>query len=176
MKKMTLTSALLIAFALSSIWAVGSDLAASKDHDATEGNAGPVADRLAIRELIESYMAAVIEQDAEKWIANWAEDGVWNLGGGDISGKDRILETWLTIMSPYEHTAMFGHPVFIQAKGDEGQAHWHTNERLRLFSGDEMRAVGRYKDRYIRVNGTWKIKRRDYSVVFTSASGAESME
>ncbi len=176
MKKMTLTSALLIAFALSSIWAVGSDLAASKDHDATEGNAGPVADRLAIRELIESYMAAVIEQDAEKWIANWAEDGVWNLGGGDISGKDRILETWLTIMSPYEHTAMFGHPVFIQVKGDEGQAHWHTNERLRLFSGDEMRAVGRYKDRYIRVNGTWKINRRDYSVVFTSASGAESME
>ena len=71
---------------------------------------------------------------------------------------------------------MFGHPVFIQAKGDEGQAHWHTNERLRLFSGDEMRAVGRYKDRYMRVNGAWKIKRRDYSVVFTSASGAESME
>jgi len=174
MKKNILMSSLLIAMAISSIGARGSDIAGSDHNDSAQGNAGTVADRLAIRELVESYMAAVIEQDADKWIANWAEDGVWNLGGGDISGKDRILESWLTIMAPYEHTAMFGQPIFIRVEGDKGVAHWHTNERLKLFSGDEMQAVGRYKDRYVRVNGVWKIKRRDYSVVFTTARGAES--
>ena len=141
-----------------------------------QDNTGSVADRLAIRELIESYNAAVIEKDAEKWIANWAEDGVWNLGGGNIEGKDRILESWLTIMAPYEHASVFAQPVFIQVKADEGIAQWHTNERLKLYSGDEMLAVGRYKDRYIRANGVWKIKQRDYSVVFTSARAAASSE
>ena len=148
----------------------------ANDDVLAQQNSGAVADRLAIRELIESYNAAVIEKDAAKWIANWAEDGVWNLGGGDIEGKDRILESWLTIMAPYEHASVFAQPVFIQAKGDEGTAHWHTNERLKLYSGDEMLAVGRYKDRYVRINGVWKIKQRDYSVVFTATRASRSSE
>ena len=131
-------------------------------------NTGPVADRLAIRELIESYNAAVIEKDAAKWIANWVDDGIWNLGGGNIEGKQRILESWLTIMAPYEYASVFAQPIFIQVADDKGMAQWHTNERLKLYSGDEVLAVGRYKDRYVRINGVWKIKQRDYSVVFTS--------
>ena len=139
-------------------------------------NTGPVADRLAIRELIESYNAAVIEKDAAKWIANWVDDGIWNLGGGNIEGKQRILESWLTIMAPYEYASVFAQPIFIQVADDKGMAQWHTNERLKLYSGDEMLAVGRYKDRYIRANGVWKIKQRDYSVVFTSARATASSE
>ncbi len=93
-------------------------------------NTGPVADRLAIRELIESYNAAVIEKDAAKWIANWVDDGIWNLGGGNIEGKQRILESWLTIMAPYEYASVFAQPIFIQVADDKGMAQWHTNERL----------------------------------------------
>jgi len=148
----------------------------ANDDVSVQQNSGAVADRLAIRELIESYNAAVIEKDAAKWIANWVEDGVWNLGGGNIEGKDRILESWLTIMAPYEHASVFAQPIFIQVEENEGNAHWHTNERLKLYSGDEMLAVGRYKDRYVRTNGVWKIKQRDYSVVFTSTRASESSE
>jgi ketosteroid isomerase-like protein len=139
-------------------------------------NTGPVADRLAIRELIESYNAAVIEKDAAKWIANWVDDGIWNLGGGNIEGKQRILESWLTIMAPYEYASVFAQPIFIQVADDKGMAQWHTNERLKLYSGDEMLAVGRYKDRYVRINGVWKIKQRDYSVVFTSTRSSAPSE
>lgn len=139
-------------------------------------NTGPVADRLAIRELIESYNAAVIEKDAAKWIANWVDDGIWNLGGGNIEGKQRILESWLTIMAPYEYASVFAQPIFIQVADDKGMAQWHTNERLKLYSGDEMLAVGRYKDRYVRINGVWEIKQRDYSVVFTSIRSSAPSE
>ena len=148
----------------------------ANDDVSVQQNSGAVADRLAIRELIESYNAAVIEKDAAKWIANWVEDGVWNLGGGNIEGKDRILESWLTIMAPYEHASVFAQPIFIQVEEEDGIAHWHTNERLKLYSGDEMLAVGRYKDRYVRIDGVWKIKQRDYSVVFTSTRASESSE
>ena len=171
MKRMMLTWSLIL-FGL----AIPSLALKANDDVSVQQNSGAVADRLAIRELIESYNAAVIEKDAAKWIANWVEDGVWNLGGGNIEGKDRILESWLTIMAPYEHASVFAQPIFIQVEEDEGNAHWHTNERLKLYSGDEMLAVGRYKDRYVRTNGVWKIKQRDYSVVFTSTRASESSE
>ena len=171
MKRMMLTwSLILLSLAIPPL-----ALKANDDVSAQQ-NSGAVADRLAIRELIESYNAAVIEKDPAKWIANWAEDGVWNLGGGDIEGKDRILESWLTIMAPYEHASVFAQPVFIQTSGEEGTALWHTNERLKLYSGDEMLAVGRYQDRYARINGAWKIKQRDYSVVFTTTRTSGSSE
>ena len=171
MKRMMLTwSLILLSLAIPPL-----ALKANDDVSAQQ-NSGAVADRLAIRELIESYNAAVIEKDPAKWIANWAEAGVWNLGGGDIEGKDRILESWLTIMAPYEHASVFAQPVFIQTNGEKGTALWHTNERLKLYSGDEMLAVGRYQDRYVRINGVWKIKQRDYSVVFTSTRASESSE
>ena len=171
MKRMMLTwSLILLSLAIPPL-----ALKANDDVSAQQ-NSGAVADRLAIRELIESYNAAVIEKDPAKWIANWAEAGVWNLGGGDIEGKDRILESWLTIMAPYEHASVFAQPIFIQVEEEDGIAHWHTNERLKLYSGDEMLAVGRYKDRYVRIDGVWKIKQRDYSVVFTSTRASESSE
>lgn len=171
MKRMMFTwSALLLGLVIPSL-----TLKANEDASAQE-NAGAVSDRLAIRELMESYNAAVIEKDAAKWINNWVEDGVWNLGGGNIEGKDRILESWLTIMAPYEYASVFAQPAFIHIKADEGTALWHTNERLKLYSGDEMLAVGRYKDRYVRLNGVWKIKQRDYSVVFTSTRASVSSE
>lgn len=176
MNKYLLAWSLILLGAMTSMWASASELAPSGPSNTAQRNTGPVADRLAIRELIESYNAAVIEKDADKWIANWADDGVWNLGGGNIYGKESILESWLTIMAPYEHAAVFGQPIFIQVEGDQGVAHWHTNERLRLFSGTEMLAVGRYKDRYIRSGGVWLIKRRDYSVVFTASSHSSLSE
>ena len=39
---------------------------------------GPAEDRLAIRELVDSYGDAVYRHDAQAWGANWAEDAVWN--------------------------------------------------------------------------------------------------
>ena len=34
---------------------------------------GPAADRLEIRELIETYGDAVIERDAKQWASTWAD-------------------------------------------------------------------------------------------------------
>ena len=111
MKRMMLTwSVLLLGLVIPS-------LALKANEDVSDQqNAGPVADRLAIRELIESYNAAVIEKDAAKWIDNWVEDGVWDLGGGNIQGKDRILESWLTIMAPYEYASVLLNPFLSKSK------------------------------------------------------------
>ena len=44
---------------------------------------GSVEDRLAIRERIETYSHAVFLKDADLWISNWAEDGVWRIASAE---------------------------------------------------------------------------------------------
>lgn len=48
----------------------------------------PFEDRLAIRELIESYGDAVTQRDANAWGECWAEDSCWRLP--DLPGWERI--------------------------------------------------------------------------------------
>ena len=52
-------------------------------------SSGPVEDRLAIRELVESYNDAVMRFDGDAWAENWRDDATWSLpGAGPIAGKE----------------------------------------------------------------------------------------
>ena len=68
---------------------------------------GPVEDRLAIRELIDSYSDAVTQRDSDAWGANWAEDSRWCLPDlgvpewADIRGKQKIVEEWNRMMGAF---------------------------------------------------------------------------
>ena len=51
-------------------------------------SSGPIEDRLAIRELVDSYNDAVMRTDGEAWAENWRDDATWELpGAGPITGK-----------------------------------------------------------------------------------------
>ena len=56
---------------------------------------GPLEDRIAIRELLETYADAVCHVDAEGWGATWAEDGTWEMPDypqfGRVSGRQNIV-------------------------------------------------------------------------------------
>ena len=138
---------------------IGTDIHANK-------NVGPIADRLAIRELIESYNAAVIGNDAKAWEANWSSDGLWNLGEGqDIVGREAILDHWQEAMQVFSFVGMFAQPKFISIDGDTAYAHWHTNELAKKSDGEMLRFVGLYKDVYRREATGWKILERRYEIL-----------
>ena len=61
-------------------------------------SSGPVEDRLAIRELVESYNDAVMRFDGEAWAANWTDDGTWDTGQGELTGKDVFYPAWQQAM------------------------------------------------------------------------------
>ena len=65
---------------------------------------GPIEDRLAIRELIESYNDAVMRFDEAAWAENWTEDATWNTGQGDLTGKDVFVPVWLIGTPPASET------------------------------------------------------------------------
>ena len=72
-------------------------------------SSGPVEDRLAIRELVESYNDAVMRFDAEAWAANWRDDATWALPGtGDgITGKANVVPMWQNAMSGFSFVGFF---------------------------------------------------------------------
>ena len=138
---------------------IGTDINADK-------NVGPIADRLAIRELIESYNAAVIENDAAAWESNWCSDGLWSLGEGqEIEGREAILIHWQEAMEVFSFVGMFAQPKFISIDGDTAYAHWHTNELAKKSDGEMLRFVGLYKDIYRREATGWKILERRYEIL-----------
>ena len=159
MKLMGAIFGLMILTALSHSTEIGSDINAKK-------NSGPIADRLAIRELIESYNAAVIENDAEARGANWSKDGLWNLGEGqEIVGREAILRHWKDAMEVFSFVGMFAQPKFISIDRDTANAHWHTNELAKKIDGEMLRFIGLYKDVYRREATGWKILERRYEIL-----------
>ncbi|MDP6377533.1 MAG: nuclear transport factor 2 family protein [Pseudomonadales bacterium] len=63
---------------------------------------GPLEDRMAIREWVESYNDAVMRFDGDAWAENWRDDAVWSLPAvGEIAGKDNFVAVWRQVMSAF---------------------------------------------------------------------------
>lgn len=128
---------------------------------------GPVEDRLAIRERIETYSHAVFLKDADLWISNWAEDGVWNLPsiGVEMVGRARIRAAWEQAMSGFALAGFFALPGAIEVDGDAATARSYTQEILVLKEGGVRKVVGAYDDTLVKRDGTWLFARRSYNVL-----------
>lgn len=128
-------------------------------------SSGPIEDRLAIRELVESYNDAVMRFDAEAWGANWAEDGIWDTGKGPINGQSAIVAAWQEAMSAFSFVGFFASAGPIVVEGDQAHATWYQQEFLHPKAGGKMGITGRYEDEYVKIGGRWYFKQRLYNVL-----------
>jgi uncharacterized protein (TIGR02246 family) len=127
---------------------------------------GPIEDRLAIRELVESYNDAVIRFDADAWGANWAEDGTWSLPGmGPVSGRAAIVGVWKQAMSAFSFVGFFASAGPILVDGDRAHATWSQQEFLHQKDGAKRTITGRYEDDYVKRDGRWYFHKRVYEVL-----------
>ncbi len=138
---------------------------------------GPLEDRMAIRELMDTHAHGVMTLDAELWGSIWAEDAYWELPEypdlGGFSGKAAIVAGWTESMKHYgldnctKPMVYFMQPGSIEVDGDAARAVAYTIE---IFddpaSGKRVRATGRYDDELKRIDGAWKFTRRSYRTVF----------
>lgn len=123
---------------------------------------GPIEDRLALRELHDSYGDAVFRRDANDWGSNWAEDGVWNLMGQEIKGRTAIVAMWKQAMDGFSSVSFFTQPGVIHIDGDRASGVVYTHEVLEQKDGKLYRMVGTYADEYVKQNGRWFFSRRAY--------------
>lgn len=125
---------------------------------------GPIEDRLAIRELHDSYCDAVLRTDPVDWGALWTEDAVWSLMGTEVVGRENIVNLWNGAMSQFDAVSFLGIPGSLEVTGDTASGRYQTHEIL-VENGEPRIAGGRYDDEFVKIDGQWLYSKRIFNVV-----------
>lgn len=126
---------------------------------------GPFEDRLAIRELLETYADAVTRCDSEAWGATWAEDAEWSLPDypelGTTKGRPAIVAMWIEAMKAYPGIMFEAWPGSVEVSGDSAVMRSYTSE-VYDQDGITMRDRGVYEDTCVKIEGKWLFKSRSF--------------
>jgi uncharacterized protein (TIGR02246 family) len=129
-------------------------------------SSGPLEDRLAIRELVESYNDAVMRFDAAAWGSNWTDDGQWTVPGlGDVTGRDAIVAVWQRAMAGFDCVGFFASAGPLVVDGASARGTWYQQEFLYQKDGTKRAVIGRYEDEYVKRAGRWYFRKRIYAVL-----------
>ncbi|WP_242128935.1 nuclear transport factor 2 family protein [Sphingobium sp. Sx8-8] len=131
---------------------------------------GPLEDRIAIRELMESYADAVNRHDRDLMASLWAEDGHWDLSHypelGIVSGRDKVMDLWSSAMPSYPELSFIAMPGMIRVDGDTAEARTYFSE---VYSdpenGRDKRARACYTDRLVKRDGEWQFQERIFGII-----------
>ncbi|MEZ5571529.1 MAG: nuclear transport factor 2 family protein [Halioglobus sp.] len=126
----------------------------------------PLADELALRNLMARYVDAVHRRDAQSWIATWVDDGMWNLLGNPVHGRDNILGLWQQMMDGFEFALMLPSSCLFEVEGDSASGHWYLHEYTRDLQGNTSTIISRYQDTYAKRDGQWLFQSRHYNFLY----------
>lgn len=127
---------------------------------------GPLEDRIAIRELLDSYTDAASRMDRADWLACWHDDASWWTHYFDVSGKEAIAATYDGLMGNVEATSFIGQLGSCEIDGTRATCRSYAQERLVFKDGaGNHRLTGRYEDELRRDGGRWRFAARVYKVM-----------
>jgi hypothetical protein len=138
---------------------------------------GPLEDRIAIRELMNTHAHGVMTKDPAEWGSIWADDASWELPEypdlGVFHGKELIVSNWIESMKAYGLSNMekpmvyFMEPGSIEVDGDRATAVAYTLEVYEdpHNNGQLVRGTGRYDDKLEKRGGKWLFTHRAYRIV-----------
>jgi len=135
---------------------------------------GPIEDRLAIRELMDTYADAICRVDAVDYAGCWADEGaIWSIPWypaiGTIHGKDKIMETWVEAMKTFAGDNFVMRPASIEIDGDRAKVTARTSEVYDI-EDTIFRDRGFYEDVCVKVNGRWYFKERTFHLLHRQTS------
>lgn len=134
---------------------------------------GPIEDRLAIRELHDSYSDAVMRRDATDWGATWAEDAHWDLMGMPVDGREAIVGLWAGAMAAFEAVSFISSPASLEINGDRATGRCQTHEILVMPDGSSRIVGGRYDDEFVKQGGRWLYSKRVFKIQAEYQAGAQ---
>jgi uncharacterized protein (TIGR02246 family) len=125
------------------------------------GFSGPIEDRLAIRELIDTYADATNMRDADLWGSLFTEDARWFLPDfpqyGDTVGRAAIVAKWVAAVADHTGLVYIATPGAIAVEGDRATARLYTFESYTAKDGGTVLRHGRYDDALVKRDGRWLI-------------------
>lgn len=126
---------------------------------------GPSEDRLALRELLETYADAVTRRDPQDWGATWAEDAEWSLPDypeiGTTKGRAAIVAMWTEAMKAYPGIMFEAWPGSIEVSGNTATMRSYTAE-VYDQDGVTLRDRGVYEDTCVKIGGEWLFQSRSF--------------
>ena len=123
-------------------------------------SASLLQDELSVRTLIARYADSVNRRDPDDWANLWTEDGVWEVFGGEIAGRDAVVGAWSAAMNGFSFVFHVAHSAVIEVDGDRAKGRWTVSEQLVNTQGQPGLLLALYHDDYRREAGAWKIARR----------------
>lgn len=138
---------------------------------------GPVinAARLELHALLARYADAVMRRHPEDWIATWAPDATWLIGGEEIQGRDAILASWAADLERFPlviHTVYAPNLVITDGVA---RGRCTVQEIRQTADGAARQVFGVYHDEFTR-GDEWLFRRRRFDPLLVrpiDLSGAE---
>src|SRR5919201_5696215 len=128
-----------------------------------ERSAVAVEHELAIRNLLARYADAVCRRDASAWIATWAVDCFWDLGGGRVTrGRDETLALWRKSIGKYRWVAQLPASGVVERVDGEVCGRWYVLELNHLADGSGVMHLGHYLYTYVRTDEGWQFGSRSF--------------
>jgi len=171
MKNLTVPLPLAVAAAL--ITGLAVSIATKPTNVSAQGRSSYAEDRAAIEDLQARYLFALDFHDPDLYVSTFTEDGVLDVGSGEIKGRQAIKGVIAGMPNPkpvaWKRAGAARHNIsniVIRVDGNtaSGRSYWfhYSNdnpERRGVFDG-----FGRYEDDPAKVNGKWFFtKRRIYN-------------
>ncbi len=132
-----------------------------------------------IRSIISKYAQGVTSRDDDLWASTWTEDGVWELMGQTIEGRDAAVEFKNSVMGnlPFVYQLPGEASIEIEASGDRGTGRVPTVEFTKFGDGPGTLLLGTYHDVYVRDGDRWCFAERRMKIQYmgpADLSGAPS--
>ena len=131
---------------------------------------GSIEDRLAITELVNTAIAAVMRKDIESWGATWAEDGAWKIDMLDqpARGREAIVAIYKGLLEKFAFVSMTGFCTEIVVDGDRATGKAYSQELMFPKDGGQRILCGCFHDEYVRRDGRWHFLSRVYETLYRS--------
>ncbi len=126
----------------------------------------PVADELAIRNLIARLSLNADMGSVEEYLASFASDAVWNLPGNASHGIDEIRAGLLNrrasgAVGPGTNGRHMVSSIDVVMDGDRATARSYFQFVTNTNTAPVLALVGAYADEFVRTAAGWRLQRRD---------------
>ncbi len=131
-----------------------------------ESSLQALLDERDIRDLVARYSDAVSRSDEAAWAATWTDDGVWDVGIAQASGREAVVETWRKLMGGFRFVTQLPQHGRVEIDGDAATGRWHYLEIGWPPEGAGTLTIGHYVDDYRRGADGWRFARRVFRVMY----------
>ena len=128
-----------------------------------------VADRLAIQDLYARYNVALDTGDEAGWVACFTDDGVFD-GRAPARGREELAQYHRDRMAarasePFTNPQHWNNNLLLRGEPPEVQAFSYVLRlgTMRADGSIQIVRVAAYRDRLVKVDGRWRIARREVS-------------